>query len=102
MFLIPHTAAETIGLVAMSRRADTDQANGPALLSLVLGVLSVLVVLFVSVEIGVILGGVAILAGNGGVVWARRRRGGGRTLAIAGIVFSLITLALAAYATFAK
>jgi hypothetical protein len=69
------------------------QANVPALLSLGAGPLSVVVVLFVSVDIGVGLAIAGVVLGIGGVVFARSR-GGGRTLAIAGIVFSAITIAL--------
>jgi hypothetical protein len=99
--LIPPYTAETIEPVATTRRSASDQANALALLSLALGIVSIYVVLFVSVEIGVILGGIGVLLGNGGVVWARRRRAGGRTLAIVGIVFGLISIALVLYATLA-
>ena len=87
--------------MATSRRAvAADQANVPALLSLALGMLSVVVVLWVSVPIGAIMAAAGLVLGYSGIVWARRRRGGGRTLAIAGIVFSVITIALVLYANF--
>lgn len=78
----------------MSQRStQQSQANVPALLSLGAGLLSVVVVLFVSVDIGVGLAIAGVVLGIGGVVLARSR-GGGRTLAIAGIVLSAITIAL--------
>ena len=79
--------------MATTRRAASDQANAPALLSLVLGVLSVVVVVFVSIPIGRILAFAGLALGIGGLIFARTR-GGGRTLAVTGMVLSGISIAL--------
>jgi hypothetical protein len=78
----------------MSQRSTTQtQANVPALLSLAAGLASVIVVLRVSVVIGTGLAIAGVALGIGGVI-VSRNRGGGRTLAIAGMVLSGITFAL--------
>ncbi|HEV3475806.1 MAG TPA: hypothetical protein VG602_10685 [Actinomycetota bacterium] len=74
-------------------RARGDQANVLALLSLGAGFLSVIIVVLVSIVIGRILAIAGLVLGLGGLVFARNR-GGGRTLAITGMVLSAISIAL--------
>lgn len=68
--------------------------NGPAIGSLVAGVLSVLVLLFLSIPIGLILALVGIALSGVGQNWAASRNVGGKGLAIAGLVTSLATVVL--------
>jgi hypothetical protein len=78
----------------MAGRADPgSKANVPALLSLGAGFFSVIVVVWVSVEVGIGLAIAGLVLGVGGIIFARNR-GGGRTLALAGMVFSAVTIAL--------
>ena len=72
--------------------------NVPAIVSLALGILGVIIVLFVSILIGAILGLIAIGLGNYGRQQAATK--GGLPLAIAGIVFGAICIGLQLYASF--
>jgi hypothetical protein len=76
----------------VSEPAPKTSMNGPAIGSLVAGVLSLPVLLFVSIVIGLILALVGMGLSGVGRNWADTRGVGGKGLAIAGLVTSLATV----------
>lgn len=81
----------------MSQPAPKSSMNGPAIGSLVAGVLSLVVLLFLSIPIGLILALVGIVLSGVGQNWASSRNVGGKGLAIAGLVTSVATVVLSLF-----
>jgi hypothetical protein len=78
----------------VSQPAPKSVTNGPAIGSFIAGILSLVVLLFLSIVIGLILALVGIGLSGVGRNWADTRNAGGKGLAIAGLVASLATVAL--------
>ena len=70
--------------------------NVPAIVALVIGIASVVIVLFVSIPIGAIMGLIAVGVGNYGRQQAATK--GGMPLAVAAMVFGWASVALQLYA----
>ena len=73
--------------------------NVPAIIALVVGIVSVIIVLFVSIPIGAILGLIAVGVGNYGRQKAATE--GGMPLAVAGMVLGWVSVGLQLYAAIA-
>lgn len=70
--------------------APKAQTNTIAIVSLVLGIVAMVLVLFVSLVIGGLVGLAALAVGNAGRAWAKAHGGAGIVLAIIGMVLGIL------------
>ena len=83
----------------MPASAGPSKINAAAVAALAIGIISVIIVLFVSIPIGAILGLIAVGVGNYGRQQAATK--GGMPLAVAGMVLGWVSVGLQLYAAIA-